>query len=230
MNISERREYINLYKKNEDLSILQISDIHLWFSVKILTKLKKIIEQNNPDLVILTGDYYDIPRGAYNFREFLSKISLKYTLIFIKGNHDTLYGASVSNLLLDIPNCYSVDDTTFEYQSKRGYFYTISSWKNRQYLSKKANHINIVLLHNPEKINENELQNIDIILSGHLHGGQFIFFKSKNKVNFPGIFFYKYCVDRKQIKNTTLLVSKGLGDTLPIRWNCPKEVIIIHIN
>ncbi|GAA4114075.1 metallophosphoesterase [Aquimarina addita] len=230
MKISERQEYINLHNDREDLLLLQISDIHLWFSIKILEVLEKTIEKHKPDLVVLTGDYFDIPRGAYNFRDFLLRISLRYQVVFIKGNHDTLYGSTIFNLLLDIPNCHCIDDKMFLYESKKGYSYMISSWKNRFNLSKKTNHNNIVLLHNPEKIDENELQHIDIILAGHLHGGQVIFYKSIGTANFPGKFFYKYCMDRTRIKDTILVVSKGLGDTLPIRWNCPKEVILIHIS
>lgn len=84
-------------------------------------------------------------------------------------------------------------------------------------------------MHNPEKINDKELANIQVILAGHLHGGQFIFFKTKKKENFPGCLLYKHCSDRKQIHNTTIIVSKGLGDTFPFRLNCPKEMVKILI-
>jgi len=34
---------------------------------------------------------------------------------------------------------------------------------------------------------------------------------------------------RWQLNNQTLIVSKGLGDTFPFRWNCPKEIVWIAI-
>jgi uncharacterized protein len=229
MEIVERQETICFYGGQEKLSIIHISDIHLWYSTTILKKLETIITKNNPDLIILTGDYYDTPKGAYNFRDFLCKISQKHTTLFIKGNHDNIYGTKISNLLLNIQNCFSVENNIYTLQSKKGNRYNLTSWENRQNLPRIKNDKNIILIHNPEKIKENELSNIDLILAGHLHGGQFIFFKTKNNSNFPGCLIYKHCADRKLINKTTLIVSKGLGDTFPLRLNCPKEIVKINI-
>ncbi len=229
MKIAERKENINLFGGIENLSILHISDIHLWYSVRILEKLEQSIIRINPDLLILTGDYYDLPKGAHNFREFLSRVSLRHTIIFIRGNHDIIYGRSVSDLLLNIPNCFCVETSLYKYKSKHGCYYNITSWKNRHNLPDNNTEKNIVLIHNPEKIKEKELSKIHLILAGHLHGGQFIFFKTKSSSNFPGNILYKYCIDRKLIMNTTLIVSKGLGDTFPFRLNCPKEIVLVAI-
>lgn len=229
MEITERRENINFFDGKENLSIIHISDIHLWYSTTVLTKLEAIIDAHSPDLVLLTGDYYDLPKGAWHFREFLTRISRRQTIAFIKGNHDDLYGSKIAGLLLNIPNCFSLERSVYKYRSKRGYDYNITSWANRHALPAGTQEKNIVLIHNPEKIKTGQLANIQLILAGHLHGGQFIFFKTKNHSNFPGCILYKHCADRKQIMNTTLIVSKGLGDTFPFRWNCPKEVVLITI-
>lgn len=77
MEIVERQEKINFFGGLENLSIIHISDIHLWYSTSILKRIESIITTINPNLIILTGDYYDLPKGAYNFREFLCKISKK---------------------------------------------------------------------------------------------------------------------------------------------------------
>lgn len=229
MEIVVRQEKISFFSGNENLSIIHISDIHLWYSTSILTKIKTIITSNNPDLILLTGDYYDTPKGAYNFRDFLSNISQSYLVVFIKGNHDKIYGTRISKLLLDISNCFSVENDVFKFKSRQGNIYNITSWNNKQNLPNDKKETNIVLIHNPEKIITKELTNIKLILAGHLHGGQLIFFKTKNNSNFPGCLLYKHCADRKQIKETTLIVSRGLGDTFPIRLNCPKEIVKIYI-
>jgi uncharacterized protein len=229
MEIVERQENINFFGGLENLSIIHISDIHLRYSTTVLAKLEDTITRHNPDLILLTGDYYDLPRGAYSFRKFLIKISKKHTVVFIRGNHDTIYGSKISKLLAGIPNCFLVENSVYKYQSAKGYCYNITSWKNRRSLPCNTNEKNIVLIHNPEKIKTGELSNIQLILAGHLHGGQFIFFRTKNNSNFPGCILYKHCADRKQIMNTTLIVSKGLGDTFPFRLNCPKEIVRITI-
>lgn len=229
MKISERTERVSYFGGQEGLSLLHISDIHLWYSTKVLEELITLITKHAPDIIILTGDYYDLPRGAHNFRKFLLEVSQKHLVVFIRGNHDTIYGDKIAGLVLGIPNCICVEDSVFRYESKRGHFFNITSWKNKCNLPEQPNEVNIVLIHNPEKIKEKELSNIDLMLAGHLHGGQFIFFKLKDNSHFPGSLLYKHCTDRKKIGNTTLIISRGLGDTFPFRLNCPKEIVQVTI-
>lgn len=169
------------------------------------------------------------PRGAFKFREFLLTVSKQRPVAYILGNHDTLYGKRISGLLEGIPNCHHVDDEVFRFQSKAGKVYHITSWCNRSKLAERNDDVNIVLVHNPETIREREVSNIDLILAGHLHGGQFIVYTTKAGSHFPGNLIFKHCADRKQIWNTTLIVNRGLGDTFPIRWNCPRELVLIRV-
>ena len=210
--------------------MMHISDIHLWFSTSVLKALDKLIAWNSPELIVMTGDYFDLPIGAHHFRDFLCSIAKKHKVLFILGNHDLMYGSTVSKLILGIPNCICVDNTLYQHYSKSRQVYNITSWENRNSLEATTyQKMNIVLIHNPEKIKTKELDNIHLILAGHLHGGQFVFFKTKHNSTFPGNMLYKYCIDRKQMMNTTLIVNKGLGDTFPFRWNCPKEIVMIEI-
>lgn len=48
----------------------------------------------------------------------------------------------------------------------------------------------------------------DLVLAGHLHGGQLV---------------------RFELGPTTLIVSRGAGDSLPLRWRCPREVVLCEI-
>ena len=229
MKIFERNERVTFFGGEEKISLLHLSDIHLWFSTRILQDIEAAIISIEPDILVLTGDYFDVPAGARNFRKFLKKISEKHFVVFILGNHDKLYGSGISNLLFGIPNCVCVEDSVVRYQSKKGFFYNITSWNNKRELPENEEDLNLVLIHNPEKIKNSELYNIDLILAGHLHGGQFVFYRSKNGSHFPASLLYKNCCDRKRIGNTTLIVSKGIGDTFPFRWNCPKEIVRIKI-
>ena len=228
MRITTREETVQLFDGKEQLHILHISDVHVWFSNRVLDELKKIIYKASPDLIVLTGDYYDTPKGARLFKAFMSEVSGSFTIAFIKGNHDTLWGKKVLDLIMGIPNCFFVEDDIYSFVSPRGNKYNIGSWKHRNLFETHRDETNIVLLHNPEKLNTQELKYIDMVLAGHLHGGQSIFFTT-NQSHYPGSLLYKYCTDRKQINDTTLIVSKGIGDTLPFRINCPREVVKITI-
>jgi len=69
----------------------------------------------------------------------------------------------------------------------------------------------------------------DLTLSGHLHGGQFVFFERRGRL-YPGAFLYRWNGLRFDGNNgKTLLISRGIQDTLPLRWNCPREVLMVDI-
>jgi uncharacterized protein len=46
---------------------------------------------------------------------------------------------------------------------------------------------------------------------------------------FPGRFFYKWNILEKQIDGCLYAISKGVGDTLPIRYDCPKDILLVEI-
>lgn len=228
MSIRIREEEVQLFDGQENLSLLHISDIHVWFSNRALDELKGIVVRVNPDLIILTGDYYDTPKGVSLFKKFLSEIAKSFKIVFIRGNHDLLWGRKHFNQLLNIPNCFYAGERIYSFVSQNGNNYRIGSWKHRSLFERRDHEKNIVLIHNPEKLKIRELKHIDLILAGHLHGGQFIFF-TYNRSHYPGSLLYKHCTDRKQIENSTLIISKGIGDSFPFRLNCPREVVKITI-
>jgi predicted MPP superfamily phosphohydrolase len=137
-------------------------------------------------------------------------------------------GRKVFNLLLDIPNCFYVGDALCSFVSRRGNKYNVGAWKHRALFQSKSTEKNIMLIHNPEKLFLDGLRHINLVLAGHLHGGQVIFFTYKRS-HYPGSLIYKHCSDRKQLNDTTLIVSKGIGDSVPFRFNCPREVVRITI-
>lgn len=228
MRIKTRDERVQLFNGQENLSILHISDVHVWFSRRILDALKKIIFKVSPELIVLTGDYYDTRKGAHLFKDFMSEIANYYTIVFIDGNHDFLWGRKVFDLLMGIPNCFYVGEDLYSFVSRRGNMYNVGAWKHRALFESKSHEKNIMLIHNPEKLIIDGLKHINLVLAGHLHGGQFIFF-TWQKSHYPGSLVYKHCTDRKQLNDTTLIISKGVGDTFPFRFNCPKEVVRITI-
>ena len=221
---------VDLGVGGEPFFILHLSDFHVSWSNTKLNQIKASILALTPDLIVMTGDYFDTPRGASLFRTFLQEIAAKHKVVFIRGNHDFIYGQSVANKLLGIPNCYCVEKQVHVHQTARGQQFSITSWENKTALGEEEGVKNIVLIHNPERIKKSELKGIDLILAGHLHGGQFIFWKSANGSFFPASFLYKYCTNRTQLHQTTLIVNKGLGDTMPLRYNCPHEMVkvIVH--
>ncbi len=158
MELRIRRETVNIHNGLENFTILHISDIHIWYSYSILAKLELEIANIKPDLVVMTGDYYDTPLGAILIRKFIKSVSSEIQIIFITGNHDHIYGKKVSDKLLNIQNAIRIDNNSHIFISKTGYQYNFISQNAIKNLN--PNYSNILLIHNPEYIIDNNLKDI----------------------------------------------------------------------
>ena len=67
-----------------------------------------------------------------------------------------------------------------------------------------------------------------LVLAGHLHGGQCVLANRGGQL-YPGAWFARWTGLRFTEGQSTMLVSRGAADTLPLRWNCPREVIVCDI-
>ena len=68
----------------------------------------------------------------------------------------------------------------------------------------------------------------DLVLAGHLHGCQMVAFEYRERL-FPGALFYQHCLIRSRHGPARLVVSRGVSDLVPVRWRCPREVVLCHV-
>lgn len=223
-----REEIVQILGNKSPIRICHLSDLHFWFNDSKANEILKTVIDLNPEVIVLTGDYYDFQKGKNIFADFISKLSSKFPVYFISGNHDKLRGIIFLEHVAQSTDSVFLRTQAISFIAQNGVEINLIPDQKNDFIKKK-NQLTILLFHNPEKLRVELLSEIDLVLSGHLHGGQFIFWKSKSNRFYPASFLYKYCTDRKQIGNTTLIVSKGLGDTFPLRINCPKEIVLLSI-
>jgi 3',5'-cyclic AMP phosphodiesterase CpdA len=83
--------------KNQSLKILQITDLHLTYGIdygdqKTFRLIKKLAEQDDYDLIVITGDLTMSPQGPRLFSRLINHMeSLEIPWTFIFGNHETDY-------------------------------------------------------------------------------------------------------------------------------------------
>lgn len=226
MEVSIRTEIFQFWNLTRPLSIIHLSDLHIAFSNKRLLFLEEFLDTIQPDLILMTGDYFDTPIGAYHIRKFIQSIALRYIVVYISGNHDHYYGKKVFNKIAKVEAAHFIDFSNFFYKKGHIKLNIVSKITLNQRVKDVPT---IVLLHDPQDIEYLDTKFIDIALAGHLHGGQFVLYKDKSGFFYPGHFLYRYCTDKLMLQETTLLVNRGLGDTFPFRYNCPKEIIHLLI-
>ena len=232
----------NLGKNFQNYRILNISDIHLgqWINPEYLNDLVDYVNTLNYDLIVLTGDYfsYNIENYEAALEKSLKKLKAEDGKFGILGNHDhwmdadkvrgifkntDIYDLSNDNVVLkkgdDKINLAGVDSCT------------VCADNLDKVLAKlEDNCPTILLAHEPDFARESsQTGKIDLQISGHSHGGQFIIPKFET-TPFRGPNSIKYPVGLYKVKNMVQYTSKGLGtNSFRIRINCKPEITIITL-
>lgn len=230
--------------------IAVVSDLHNAEFGKENSQIIKIIEKAKPDMIAITGDFVDSKRldidVAITLVQKLMKIAPCY---YVTGNHEAWIGQRFSELerkLLDEKvevlrdrviqlekdqqsiQIAGVDDPDFADRDR--------SIQSSVLLSKikdlkLSDEYCVLLSHRPELFDTYVSEHVDMVLSGHAHGGQFRLpfvggIIAPNQGLFP-----KYDAGIYTKEQTTMIVSRGIGNSvIPVRFNNRPEVVMIELN
>lgn len=234
----------------DKFSIAHISDLHNAEYGKNNEKLIDILEAESPNIIAITGDLIDSNHTnlevALSFAQQAVKIAPCY---FVTGNHEAWIGSQYEELKTSLQNTgiTVLQDEAIELNYGDVCIQLIGlndpdfSERDRllseSILEVKLSQVNIsdgftiLLSHRPEYFNVYQNKNIDLVLSGHAHGGQFRL-PLGGGVIAPGQgLFPKYDAGAYTENGTTMIVSRGIGNSIiPVRINNPPEIVIIELN
>ncbi len=236
--------YIYVSEKiSEDLAgyrIVQISDLHNATFGKDNQRLMKKIEELNPDMIVITGDMVDSNRPnvdvALDFATQAAKICPTY---YVTGNHENWLSTEDKQRLLkglSDAGVICLSDETTDIKVKNSTFTLIGlndeslRGNTLQNLVKNQDEaqLQILLAHEPQYLEKYAMAKVDLVLTGHAHGGQF-------RIPFVGGlvapdqgFFPEYTEGVHVDGQTTMVISRGLGNSVvPLRlFNLPEIVCI----
>lgn len=196
---------IPLHKKNKNiLRVIQISDIHFGptnNNLQFLQKCVARINQLNPDFVLMTGDFMQWDSSfAAPLADILKDLNPKYGCFASLGNHD--YGVchpqhpptdpvdpwqvirefQAQNITVLHNERHQIEINSLKVDIiGLGDFWT-EHFKPQSVLEKKSweespstDSVTILLSHNPDSIDFLKHYHFDVMLSGHVHGGQISF-------------------------------------------------------
>ena len=251
---------LEIYKynvKSEDIPsefdnfrIVQISDLHNAEFGENNEKLLLMLKQADADIIAITGDMIDSRNTdidvAISFAQKAVNIAPVY---YVNGNHESrvlgeyeklkqgLTDAGVTileNSSADITigdetiSLIGINDPTFRMELVDD---TMEQNIAHQLVSVIPDNDNykVLLAHRPEYFDV-YAGNVDLVLSGHAHGGQF-------RIPFigglvaPGQGFFPEYYEGSHIKeNTEMIVSRGIGNSIiPFRINNKPEIIVAEL-
>ncbi|MDE6886646.1 MAG: metallophosphoesterase [Helicobacteraceae bacterium] len=200
----------------QEMTILMISDLHLskFISKEKVSKIIDLANSTNPDIIVLVGDIIDAKESEIReFLPYLEKLRAKNGVYFTLGNHEFIFNVDKSlELIQSLPNVEILLNSSVVIDDNINLIgISDLSGRRRGYLEPdidlamskiNKNLPSIVLSHQPNMIYEMP-NNIDLMLSGHTHGGQI--FPFSIAVYFANPFLYGL----KSIDNKRLYISQG---------------------
>ena len=230
--------------------IAQVSDLHNKDFGEGYGQLLTLLSEINPDIIVVTGDLIDSRQTdldiALEFAWQAGKIARVY---YVSGNHEArvseyedlktgLVKAGVvilENQKVQITRegesitIMGIDDPSFQ----EDYLFGDSESVARQTiedLQNESDGYTILLSHRPELFDLFVETEMDLVFSGHAHGGQFRLPFIGGLVAPNQGFFPKYDAGQFKEENTTMIVSRGVGNSIiPIRFNNRPEIVLVTL-
>lgn len=234
----------------QSIKIVLITDLHSHIYGKDQIKIVNKIKNQNPDLIALVGDIIDDEAPTYGAKIFLNAIKDIAPVYYATGNHEvwTRDVLNIKNMVKSygikvLENNYEPIDINgieliiagVEDPDIIRYERPESDWYKEVYKGLIGIDNNegykILLSHRPEFVDFYNTLNIDMVLSGHAHGGQVRIPFMLNGLYAPNQgFFPKYAGGVFKHENYTHIVSRGTSynPRLPRIFN-PPEVVVITI-
>ena len=232
--------------------IVQISDLHNVAFGKNNAELLKLLSESRPDIIVITGDLIDANHTdagiALCFAQESVRIAPTY---YVTGNHeaaspqyDTLKaGLEEAGVIVLEDEAISLErngetitllglgDPDFTVKGDMfGETSAMVSTKLRNLIDDESRYT-ILLSHRPELFETYTDGGIDLVFSGHAHGGQFRLpfiggLAAPNQGLFP-----QYDAGLYTDGGTSMVVSRGIGNSIiPFRFNNRPEIVLVELN
>lgn len=233
----------------DGFKIAVISDIQ---GTDRAAEIRELLEAEKPDAVFFAGDLVDeaIPESDKVFVKLMDSLHSRRNLFGVTGNHDLLWDGiesfcddiskkysltflSNSKAVITIGsesiNIYGIADPKYWQQDKAD-----ETTKSNLELVLKSNppekdDFNILIFHRANMLDMFRDEEFDLIVSGHMHGGQ-VYIPFIGGLVSPGYkLFPKYSAGRYSFGDKTYIVSRGIGNAVrvPRIMNPPDIPIII---
>ena len=230
--------------------IAQISDLHNAQFGERNEGLLSLLSQADPDIIVITGDLIDSRHTdieiALEFCESAIEIAPVY---YVTGNHEArvaefenLKNGLEENGIVILENekvrlsrdeeyitLMGIQDPSFTTDYLFGDAESVAAATLSEFQN-ESDRYTVLLSHRPELFNVYVDSQIDLVFSGHAHGGQFRLPFIGGLVAPNQGFFPEYDAGLFSKENTTMVVSRGAGNSIiPLRFNNRPEIVVVEL-
>ncbi len=236
-------------KQVGNLRIVQFADSHVGttFHGEGFAEQVKAMQSENPDIVVVTGDFVDddtTKEDMVTACQALGTLKTTYGVFYSFGNHNKGYygseyrGYSGDDLIAElVKNNVKVLQDDIALLDDRFYLMGRQDRSEEQKGSSRASmeelvsgldpgRYSIVLDHQPHDYDAQTAAGVDLVLSGHTHGGQLF------PVNYIGEWTGEndktYGLEKRE--HTNFIVTSGISDwAIKFKTGCKSEYVVINI-
>jgi predicted MPP superfamily phosphohydrolase len=230
--------YLKRLPKNLDgFRIVHLSDIHHspFTDLKHISRAIEIANELKPDMFVLTGDFVSHePEYIAPMAEVMGTLESEFGTYACLGNHDHWTDAKLVTESLRENNVKVLINEGFRFTARGASLwlcgvddYMVGQTDLRSALRGSfPDEMKLLLAHNPKILNRAARSNVDLMLSGHTHGGQ-VKLRDDEKRILPRRKFANGLYHRKE---TQVYITRGIGTVvLPVRFGCPPEISLLEL-
>lgn len=229
--------------------IMQISDLHNVKSSKLTGDLISRIKENSPDIAVITGDTIDSRHTDTEAAlDVVRRISEVCPVYYVAGNHEARIdeyetfaedladmgvhilsnGAEQIKIGDESINIVGIDDPDFAHEF--GVEDSVIAASFLEGIEYDKGNYTVLLSHRPELIDAYSQAGVDLVFSGHAHGGQI-------RLPFVGGLIApdqgllpEYTSGAYEKGDTVMVVSRGIGNSIfPLRINNRPELVSVTL-
>jgi uncharacterized protein len=222
------------------MRIAHLSDLHM--SGRITRcYFERVVEEVNccePDLIALTGDLIERPMCLDWVPETLGRLRAPGGIYFVLGNHDRHAGAAQVIAALEAAGLMHLggkwrrlcigNTPLILAGNELPWFPPAADISDCPPRDANGLPLRIVLAHSPDQFRWAQANDVDLLLAGHVHGGQ-VCLPVLGPILAPSFHGVRYAGGMFRGRDTVLHVSRGTSSLTPLRWNCPPEIAILDL-
>ncbi|MGI9035819.1 MAG: metallophosphoesterase [Pyrinomonadaceae bacterium] len=226
-----------LPKKLDGFRIAQLSDLHHspFTSLELINEAIRIANNLAPEMFVLTGDFVSHDtRYIAPVADALSRLASEFGSFACLGNHDHWTDAALVTDLLRGEGITVLINEGFRFKARGASFWlcgvddlTLAKTDVKAALTgAREDEMKILLAHNPKILYRAARRGVDLMLSGHTHGGQVKLRDEEDKI----LPTRRLTSGLYRRKNTQVYITRGIGTVVvPMRYHCPPEITLIEL-
>ena len=222
----------------DGLKVVHLSDIHHgpFTGREQIERAIEIANSLQPDIVALTGDYISHEREYVQpCAEMLGRLRARCGVYAVLGNHDNWVDAALVTDLFSAEGIRVLVNEGLRFEDRGASFWLAGVDDTMVGLEdlplalagSRSDELKLLLAHNPVILRRAARAGVDLVLSGHTHGGQVTW---RNERSASGRVRRRILRGLARRGETQIYVTRGLGTVvLPVRYGCLPEVSLLTL-